>query len=214
MSEYRTIIGISAGLLFVLFAVGLGAGEYIAVDDTGQSNFTFTQEQLDVNLGNGSYTATYYDSSDDSIKVNETEYEDLIFAVPSAQFDTGLSSIDAIQVTMDMSNDSRVIFSQGLSVRDLEDGTQTLENFNEDNAAFGFEWRPTDSGVNESETLNATVEQVTLLPNSEVGTQSFIDNVSTLFEFSVDNPFISKVLLPALFLALGLIIIKSLPFFG
>ena len=213
MSEYTAIFTISASLLFVLFVVGLGAGQYIGVDDTGESNFTFTQDELDLDLSNASnFDDTFYDNEADVVRVNKTAYNNQFFKTPPAAWYGSDVAVDAFVVEVNKTEDAEMRFKQGLSVRTLDDGENTFENVVSGGSNFRVVWDTRDG--NTTETLNATLDSVTLLPDSDVNTQSFTDNLTQLFEFSSGNPFIAQVILPAAFLVLGLIIISVLPFFG
>lgn len=209
MSEYISLLTISVGLLFVLFVSGLGAGQYIGVDQAGDSNFTFTQDELVLDLSNASnYEKTYYNSSSGLIEVNKTEVG--IFTTdPSVRFEPNVN-YDAVEIDASVPEDADLEFKQGLATRDISDGTTVLENYRDD-GQFTIVWLASSSS---DPVVNATVSQITLLPDSDVNNQSFLNNVGQLFEFSSNNPFINRVILPAVFLVLGLIILSALPFFG
>lgn len=214
MSEYTFTLGASVFILFVIYVTGAGAGEYLDVDDDSDPELDVDDDPLDIDLSNATlFRDTYYDSSDDSVKVNESEADDSVFDPPAVRYDPEVEDMDAIEVDAEVKDGARLRFGQGTSIREVENGTNTYENFDEDNAGFSITWQ-NDDDVNKTATYESTIEDVRLLPDSDVQQQNFINNVSELLSLSTGNTFVDQVILGSIFIVLALVVLSVTPFFG
>lgn len=217
MGEYQTLGALAAFLLFIGYIVGSGAGQYVDYSEVPSENIT--EEDLDVALSDyEELRYTYYDSSDTSVKVNVTEWENrgvLDPDIPNAQYTTGIEDIQTIVVEVNLpeDHDGGMFIGQGITIRPLTDGVNRVENLRPQDGNFRIRWEPT--GSNDS-TLNGTLEDVRL-STEPVETSGFVANVQSLFSITTGSTFFNEVVLGIITLVLGLILLQavtdSLPFF-
>lgn len=220
MARTQVVATLTISLLALSFWVGSGAEDYVAWD-SGETNVDTEFEQQQIDLSEAStYEYTYYDSDDQRLKANRTEFENETSYIsgdtPRAEFEPGIEDIDSYSIEVDYPNGTpssrqdRITFSQGIfNPQRLSNGTTVVDN-TEEEGDFAIEYPVDDS---EDPIWNASIVRIST-SNEEATRQGFIDNLQGLASVSSGYPFVQEVIIGAILVVISYLIVRLFPTVG